>query len=327
MTDHERILAGYFQLMNFNGAAHVYREAVRCGLLPALLGEAKTASELAEECNTAPKATPLLLDVLVALGLAEREGAQFRGTMLSFLLLSGSYKHLGDEYWSHLPELLRTGEPLVKMDQPETSAGHYQSQAAALGWMLTPAAERAAAALAADLPPQAAILDVGAGSAIWSLTLARLSTDATVTAIDWAAVLAVAEENAASFGLQDRFTTIAGNYHEVRWPVRRYDLVVLGNVTHLETIEGNLSLFRSAAASLKPNGRVVIFDVFPGQPQGELNRALYVLGLSLRTTLGHVYSVAELEPLLSEAGFDAPQLTPLDTQPHIVGMLATRLKS
>ena len=37
MNDPSAILAGYFQLMNLNGAAHVYREAVRCGLLEALL--------------------------------------------------------------------------------------------------------------------------------------------------------------------------------------------------------------------------------------------------------------------------------------------------
>ncbi|HUE74235.1 MAG TPA: class I SAM-dependent methyltransferase [Pirellulaceae bacterium] len=324
MTDHERILAAYFQLMNFNGAAHVYREAVRSGLLPALLGGAKSAAELAEECGTATKPTPLLLDVLVALGLAEKEGAQFRGTMLAFMLLSGSYKNLGDEYWSHLPELLRTGEPLVKMDEPGTSEAHYQSQAAALGWMLKAAAERAAALLAADLPPQSAILDVGAGSAIWSLTLARQKPDASVTAIDWPAVLAVADENAKAFGLQDRFTTIAGNYHEVPWPVGRFDLVILGNVTHLETTDGNLSLFRSARTALKPNGRLAIFDVFPGQPQGDLNRALYVLGLSLRTARGHVYSACELQPLLREAGFGESQLTPLDAHPYIVGMLAAR---
>lgn len=327
MTEHERILAAYFQLMNLNGAAHVYREGVRSGLLSALLGGTKTASELAAECGTELKPTQLLLDVLVPLGLAEKEGSNYRGTMLAFLLLSGSYKNLGDEYWSHLPELLRTGKPLVKMDQPEASEAHYQAQAAALGWMLTPAAERAATALASALPPQAAILDVGAGSAIWSLTLARQMADATVTAIDWPAVLAVAIENAASCGMQDRLTTIAGNYHEVQWPAGRFDLVILGNVTHLETVDGNRALFRHARTALREQGRLVIFDVFPGPPQGELNRALYVLGLSLRTAHGHVYSPAELEPLLRDAGFEAPQLIPLDAQPHIVGMLMASANS
>lgn len=324
MTDHERLLATYFQLMNANGAAHVYREAVRSGLLPALLAEPRAAAELARECGTAPEPTRLLLDVLIPLGLAERDGQQYRATMLAFMLLAGSYRNLGDEYWSHLPELLRTARPLVKMDAPETSEAHYQAQAATLGWMLTPAAECAAELLAADLPQNAAILDVGAGSAIWSLSLARRAPAMTVTAIDWPAVLAVAEENAASLGLSDRWTTIAGNYHEVQWPASRFDLVILGNVTHLETADGNSELFAKAREALKPKGRLAIFDVFPGQPQGDLNRALYILGLALRTERGHVYSAQELTPLLHDAGFGAPQLTPLSAHPHIIGMLVAQ---
>lgn len=321
MTEHERILAAYFQLMNMSGASHVYREVVRSGLLWALLAEPATAEALARQCGTSPEPTRLLLDVLVPLGLIERDGDRYRATMLAFMLVSGGYKNLGDEYWAHLPALLRTGQPLVKMDEPAAREAHYQGQAAALGWMLTPAAECAADLLAHTLPADAAILDVGAGSGVWSLSLAHRRMDVRVTAIDWPAVLAIASENFSSLRLKDRLATIAGNYHDISWPAGQFDVVILGNVTHLETEDGNRALFAKARQALKPHGRLVIFDVFPGQPQGELNRALYVLGLALRTERGHVYSAPELERLLAGEGFSSAPIVPLAVHPYIIGML------
>jgi SAM-dependent methyltransferase len=321
MSDPQRILSDYFQLMNLNGAAHVYREAVRSGVLEAIVASPRTAAELAEACALDARPLRLLLEVLAVLGLVTSDSERYRPTALAFMLLSGSYKHLGDEYWSHLPALLKTGQPLVKMDQPAQSETHYQAQAAMLGWMLTPAAQCAAEKLRHTLPERAAILDLGAGSAVWSLTLAAQTSDATVTAVDWPGVLAVAVETAESLGLSDRLTTIAGNYHEVDLPRDCFDLAILANVTHLEMVAGNRALLAKARAALKPQSRIVIVDALPGLPQGDLNRCLYALGLALRTEHGHVYSVAELESLLREGGFSAPCLTPLPVPPYVVGML------
>jgi ubiquinone/menaquinone biosynthesis C-methylase UbiE len=244
------------------------------------------------------------------------------------MLLSGSYRNLGDEYWAHLPALLKTDQPVVKMDAASQSEAFYQSQAAVLGWMLTPAAECAARMLReTGLPKAPAILDVGAGSGIWSLTLAREMPGAAVTAVDWPAVLEVAAETATNFGLAGCLTTIAGNYHEVSWPGAAFDLVFLANITHLEAPAGNRALFAKARAALKPGGRLAIVDVFAGQTRGDLNRALYTLGLALRTEHGHVYAAKEFTALLAEAGFHAPQLYPLEVPPYAVGLLTATAES
>jgi len=236
--------------------------------------------------------------------------------------LGGSYRRLGDEYWAHLPNLLKTGQPWIKMDDAHQSEAHYQSQAAALAWMLAPAAEAAAQALGVGQKlKDLSILDIGAGSAIWSLTMARHDSGTTVTAVDWPAVLEVAAETASNFGLTDRLSTIVGNYHDVDLPESRFDLALLGNVTHLETPDGNRSLFEKVHRSLKPTGQIVIFDVFPGLQEGDVNRTLYALGLALRTENGRVYAPQELEALLGQCGFGPPKLTSLPVPPYAVGML------
>jgi ubiquinone/menaquinone biosynthesis C-methylase UbiE len=322
MNDQVQMLAGYFQLMNSNGASHVYRESLKAGILDALTSGGKTAGEVAENCQTDESATTLVLDTLCALGLVQNVGERYALTVLAAGLLGGSYRELGDQYWAHLPSFLKTGQPWIKMDDACESEAHYQSQAAALAWMLAPAAEAAAHALGiGETLKDLSILDVGAGSAIWSLTMARHDPGTTVTAVDWPAVLKVAAETASNSGLSDRFSTIVGNYHEVDLPESQFDLALLGNVTHLETPEGNRSLFEKVHRSLKPTGRIIIFDVLPGQPEGDLNRTLYALGLALRTEHGRVYQPQELEALLVQSGFGPPKLTSLPVPPYAVGML------
>jgi SAM-dependent methyltransferase len=322
MSAAEDFVVGYFRLMSINGAAHVYREAGRAGIFGELLSSRKTAAELADACGTALRPTQLLLAALAPMGIVvESDNQTYALSPLGQMLVGGSYRNLGDEYWSHLPGVLATGKPMVNLDEAAQSEAHYQTQAAILGWMLSPAARCAAHLLRETLPPRAAILDVGAGSAVWSLSLAQESSETTVTAIDWKAVLEVAIETAEQMGLSDRLTTIAGSYHEVEFPAGGFDLVILANVTHLESPDGNRHLIAKACQALKPTGRIAIIDVFPGQSQGDLNRTLYTLGLALRTERGRVYSTAELTALLRECGCAESHLVPLDVPPFVMGML------
>jgi ubiquinone/menaquinone biosynthesis C-methylase UbiE len=322
VNETERILATYFQLMNMNGASHVYRESLRSGILDALQSGKESAADIAVTCNLAEKPTRLVLETLCAMGVAQPESAGYTLTPLAQLLLNSGYRELGDPYWARFPEFLRTAKPMARMDSTSESELHYQTQAMALAWMLSPAAEAAANTLADGKRfTGGAILDVGAGSAIWSLTIAKRVLDATVTAVDWPAVLKVAEGTAERFGMTDRFTTIPGNFHDVELPDTAFDLAIVANVTHLESVEGNRALFKKVHRALKPGGRIAIIDVFSGLPEGDLNRTLYALGLALRTESGRVFEREELEVLLRETEFGAADLIPLDVPPYVMGIL------
>lgn len=318
-----RGLADYFRLMNLNGASHAYREASRVGLLEALGGRPSKSAELARGLTLAERPVALLLRVLETLGVVAREGERYTLTLMGRALQAGSYRNLSDEYWAHLPDLLRTGEPFKRMDDPAAREAQYAAQAAALGWMLGPAAEAAATVLEAEGRRRLAILDVGAGSAVWSLALASRAPETRIVAVDWPAVLRIAAAAAEAKGLRDRLKLLPGDYHAVALPPASFDLALAGNVTHLETPEGNAALFRRLHATLKPGGEVAILDVFPGQPEGDLNRTLYELGLALRTGHGRVYTPEELTAFLEAAGFCKTRSVPLPVPPYAVGMLVT----
>ena len=319
-----RTLETYAQLMSANGAAQIYRAAQQTGVLHTLAGGPASAAAVAQACGTAIHPTMLLLDGLAALGLVECTGTAY-GLAPVARILAGPYRDLGDAYWSHLPAFLETGRPMARMDDARESERHYLAQAMALAWMMAPAAAAAAALLDSGGRRRGrAVLDVGAGAAGWSLAVARRDPATTVTALDWPAVLAIAQKAAAEAGLQERFATIPGDYHEVALPAAAFDLAIVANVAHLETATGNRDLFERLRRSLRPGGEIAVIDVFPAQPAGVLPAALYALGLALRTTHGRVHSAADLESWLADAGFEDCRFAALEAPPYTMGMLLAR---
>ena len=155
----------YFRLMNLNGAAHVYRNAVEASILDALLDAPAAPEIVAGKCGTGEKPTRLLMEALCSLGVLAREGTDYALSPLARLLIGGEYRTLGDPYWQHLPTFLKTGVPIKKMDDPSQSERHYQAQAAALAWMLRPSAQAAAAMLEFGAKRRGLhVLDVGAAT-------------------------------------------------------------------------------------------------------------------------------------------------------------------
>ncbi len=326
MSEHENIGAinSYFELMSMNGGAQVYHVSLSLGIIDAAGRQSCSAREIARACGLGDAPVRLLLDALCGLRVLKRDGETYRHTPLMHFL-AGPYRHLGNEYWQYLPEYLKSSEPLAAMDDPEYSEAYYRSQAAALAWMMRPAAEKAASLLVAGTARRGLnIIDAGAGAAVWSMSIAAHDERASVTAVDWPAVLEIAVTHARERGLDDRLKTLPGNFHDVELSDETYDLAIVGNVTHLETEEGNLSLFRKLHASLKTGGEIAVFDVMPGQVDGDLARALYALGLAMRTRNGRVYPREELEGLLTSAGFSAPSFSPLEVVPYTMGMILAR---
>jgi SAM-dependent methyltransferase len=310
--------------MAMNGGMQVYHAARRLGVLDAIDGSTRSAGDIAAACGLREAPLRLLLDALCSLRVIQRDGDAYRHTAV-MPLLAGQYSNLGNEYWDYLPEFLGSNVPLAAMDAPDQSEAQYETQVTALAWMMQPAAEQAARLLEAGTARRDLdIIDIGAGAAVWSLTIAAHDAKARVTAVDWPAILKIAAAQAGSRGLADRFTALPGNYHEIELPAGAYDLAIVGNVTHIETASGNRSLFEKLHATLRPGGELAIIDVMPGQAQGDLPRALYALGLAMRTENGRVYPRADLEALLAETGYGVEMFQPLNVPPYTMGMLLAR---
>ncbi len=317
-------LETYFNLMSMNGGVFIFEIAQKMGIFQLFQETSLTSDEVTEALGFKKRPTKLLLDALQALNLLELDGDKFKPAP-TLMFLKGNYQNLSADYWEHLPILLKTGVPYKKMDNVEYSENEYEAQVKALEWMMKPSAILATKLLGIGTQKKAYhILDVGAGSAVWSLTMLQEDATARAEAIDWPAVLKIAKTGANAAGLSDRFTTIEGNFLEIEMIEANYDLVVIANVTHILTAERNIALFKKVKKSLKKNGEIVIFDVFSGQEKGNLAAALYALGLGIRTEEGTVFKPEELIEFLKKAGYSEFKVTPLEVTPYTMGMLEAK---
>lgn len=323
MTPAEQLeaLQTYFDVMSMNGGARVYHSAQEAGIFKALAHGPAKAAAVAESCGLKERPVSLLLDCLCGLRLLSCQDQTYAlRPVMGFL--AGQYRSLGDPYWAHLSAYLNTGAPIAAMDRAGTSEAAYQAQVSALDWMMRPSAEAAARMLGIGTRlKDLTILDVGAGSGVWSLTFLGHDPNARAVAVDWPAVLQIAEAKAREAGVYARFSVLPGNYHNVPLQDAAYDLAIAGNVSHLETSEGNRALFRRLCSALKPGGRIAVFDVMAERAKGGLEASLYALGLALRTEQGQVHSPKALRGFLEDAGFTGVKVSPIDTTPWIMGMV------
>jgi len=199
-----------------------------------------------------------------------------------------------------LVERRAAGEPLAYLTG---EAGFYGMTFAVTPAVLIPRPEtellvESALALSDTLPPSAEILDLGTGSGILAVTLAKCLPDARVTAVDASAdAIEVARRNAERHGVNVRF-------HQGHWyaplGAARFDLIVsnppyvAADDPHLE--RGGLPFEPRSALTDGGDGLACLREIIAGAP-----RHLHPGGALF---LEHGYDQAEaVRALLLQEGF------------------------
>jgi ubiquinone/menaquinone biosynthesis C-methylase UbiE len=135
--------------------------------------------------------------------------------------------------------------------------------------------------------------------------LAQAIPQAEITAIDWQAVLAVAERNAALAGISQRYHTIAGSAFEMDWG-DNFDLVLLANFLHHFDEDTCVALLTKARSSLKSGGKVVAVEFVPNEDRVSPSRASTFSFMMLGSTPnGDAYTAHQFEDMARKAGFSA----------------------
>ena len=226
-----------------------------------------------------------------------------------------------------LVDRLRSNRPANSVDKDAGAAFIYkegmesamekEASARQLTLALAGRAKNVAPVLAERLPPGSGILlDVGGGTGIYSIALLQKNPDLRAIVLDRPEVLKLAREFADSYGVADRMEFLEGDMFTVSLPSA--DFVLLSNILHDWDVTDCQTLIRRCAASLRPQGRLLIHDVLLNDAlDGPLAVACYSAQL-FTLTEGRAYSAAEYRSWLLEAGLEPSESIPTLAHCHVI---------
>jgi acetylserotonin N-methyltransferase len=147
------------------------------------------------------------------------------------------------------------------------------------------------------------LMDVGCGSGVYGIEIARANPGLKVTLMDLKEVANEAGKYVAAEGMEARVSTAAVNMFEEEWPTGP-DGHLFCNVFHDWSAETNRALARRSFEALPSGGRIFLHEILMDDDYtGPFTAAAFSL-LMLIGTLGQQYSLAELREILTGAGFE-----------------------
>ncbi|CAB4243726.1 SAM-dependent methyltransferase [Methylacidimicrobium sp. AP8] len=318
--------------------SRIVRAAVDLGVFSRLAKEPGTAEQVAGSLGISVRGTRALLDGLTALQLLGKEKASYRLLPIAeALLVPGSPDYLGDlvqgsvldQEWDRLAEAVRNGGPaegVEAVERQKRAEEFFPLLIRFLHVVNRGPAIAAAHALGAGASHRGLrVLDIGCGSAVWSLAVGHADPEARVTAVDFPGVLAHTRRYVERHGMADRYEYLPGNIQEVSLPESEYDLAILANILHSEGEAKSRRLLGRVAEALRPAGRIAIAEFLPNRERtGPLDPVLFGLRMVLNTEEGGIFSAEEYGEWLAEADF--PVVESFEIGSHSPLLVASRGK-
>ena len=314
----------FFETINAFQRTAALKAAVDLALFTAIGGTPSTAAEIAARCLCPERGIRILSDNLAILGFLTKDGSHYALTPSSAVFLDkNSPAYFGSavnfllapaltEAFTDLASTIRRGR-LHTTEHGTTAPDHpaWVEFARAMGPMMGPAANGAADLVPLNPARDTRVLDISASHGAYGIAFAKKNPRAHLVALDWEAVLAVAEKNATAAGLAGRFSKIVGDAFTVALGCD-YDVVLVPNFLHHFTIAECTRFLGRVHAALHPGGRVVIVEFVPNEdritPPPAASFSLVMLGT---TPEGDAYTFAEYQKMLTASGFRDSQLHPL----------------
>jgi SAM-dependent methyltransferase len=290
----------------------------------------RTSDAIATRTGAAERGVRILCDYLTVAGLLKKsEGAYhvtpesaaflskrspaYLGTTAGFLLLPEVKRN-----FDNLTEAVRRGGVSAAGNTVADENPIWVEFARGMAPMMMPAAHGIADLVAGSSTGPIRVLDLAAGHGMFGITLAQRNPRAEIVAVDWAPVLAVAQENARHARVQDRYRTLAGDAFKVAFG-DGYDVALVTNFLHHFDQATCTKFLKKIQDALKPNGHVVILEFVPNPDRvSPPIPAAFSLTMLAGTPSGDAYTFAELRQQLEDAGFSDVSAHPLPTPETIL---------
>ncbi|MDE3135439.1 MAG: methyltransferase domain-containing protein [Acidobacteriota bacterium] len=292
----------------------------------------KTVAEIAAAAGTSERGMRMLLNALVGLELLEKhEGRYEVPPDLARYLVKESPEYLGEFFatdllwnaWGHLADAVREGKPWRSASEQAVAEEFFPVLVRTLHITNAAPAQKLAPQLVAGAKGGLRVLDIGCGSAVWSIPIAKADPKARITAFDFPKVLETTRQFAEREGVGDRVEYLAGDLRVAKFPERRYDIAILGNIIHGEGEASARDLLARVYRALDSGGRLVIVDMIPNDERtGAVYPLLFALNMLVNTDQGDTYTLPEYREWINGAGF--ARIDTLDIGLNSPALVATK---
>jgi predicted O-methyltransferase YrrM len=273
------------------------------------VGEGASAAEAGARIKANARATGMLLNALVSLGLLSKSGDVYQNTPESARFFGHGSKdnqrdgllHMANIWhrWSTLTEAVRRGTrvPIDRTGSPEWTRNF-------IAGMQRNARNRAPLVVKAmGTAGVRRILDLGGGSGAYSIAFAKASPDLHCEILDLPEVVPLIAEYVSQAGVSAQVSIRAGDMLQDDFG-SGHDIVMLNAICHMFSAEQNQEIFRRVRQALAPNGRLVVQDfILNPDKAGPQQAALFSLNMLVGTEAGATYSELEYASWMKAAGF------------------------
>lgn len=284
--------------------------ALKAGVFDALREKPASLDELVQGLSMDRRALWTIMEALISLGYVVQTGKTLTLTPeANDLFFNEDAEHyLGYSLihtfnvikaWTHLPEILKTGQPPDKERDQQDIKGFMSAMKKGAKRMAEPLVR----ICLAGLPEEAKVLDLGGGPLNYARPFAFAGADVTVQ--DIPEVCALMEPMLLP---GEKINFVSGDFTKEVFS-GHFDLVFLGNISHIYGEEENLLLFQRVHAALRKGGRIAILDFVRGiSPMAEL----FAVNMLANTKTGGTWTMKQYTTWLNTAGFCQVEMHDID---------------
>ena len=308
----------------------ILEAAIRNKVFDTLDSGPKTVNEVAAATGASTRGLRAIMNALVGFEFLKTNGDgkyELTPESSTFLVTTkptffgGLVAHTSGQLipaWLQISDVVATGRPATAVNQEGDGSSFFQELVSNIFPMSYGAAQALAAHLNfGDSGPRVSVLDLGAGSGVWGIAVAQSSPRVTVTAVDWPAVLPIAQKTAAKFGLAARYNVVPGDLSTADFG-HGHNLITIGHILHSEGVERSKQLLHKCYDALAPGGTIAIQEFLVNAERTSPTMGLiFAVNMLINTEQGDTWSFEEIAGWLKEAGFtnprtlDAPGPSPL----------------
>jgi ubiquinone/menaquinone biosynthesis C-methylase UbiE len=268
-----------------------------------------TSEEVSEKINADLRATDRLLNALCAIGILKKvKGKFYNSDLSSKYLVEGKPEFMGNLYhtnhlwntWSYLTESVKQGGSFKGNQNKKEQENWVEAFIAAMHYRAVN--QGRILSMMIDLSNVKKMLDVGGGSAAFSMEIVKKNPAIKAVVFDLPHVIPLTKKYVSEANLLDKFEFIEGDYLMNSFD-KDYDLILLSAIAHSNSYEQNKMLIKKCTDALNKNGMIIISDFIMNDDRTQPSYgALFSINMLVGTSSGDTYTEKEMREWFESAG-------------------------